>query len=321
MSKKFNGLSVLVMAVISLAGCRKSDLSSTQQNLNGKEISSTTTDDISAESVEQHFLDIDGTKIFYTEKNKGAAQTIFFIHGNSGSHDTWKQQFNSSLLSSYRLIAFDLPAHGLSDEAVAVTDGYALPGVGKLMAKAITRLINGKPFILAGVSLGTNVVGEILPFVEKPAGIILVSPSIISSVADLQKAFLPNPNAGTLFSDNASVEDIRKLVTDFFFTPESNTINVNVQDYMAVKAPFRSLLLQNAFKVSDEIAALNQTGIPALVVFGQGDLDVNPNYLDDVSLNLFKNQLVKLPNARHFVHIDQAGIFNKLVAEYVADRF
>jgi pimeloyl-ACP methyl ester carboxylesterase len=174
---------------------------------------------------------------------------------------------------------------------------------------------------LAGVSLGTNVVAETLPFLDTPAGIVLVSPTVISTVADLQKAFLPNPNTGILFNDNASVDDIRKLVTDYFFIPDNNIINASVQDYMAVKAPFRSLLLQNAPKVIDEIAVLKQSGIPLLIIFGSGDKDVNVNYLDDVDLILSGDQLFKLPNARHFVHVDQAGVVNQLLMEYAANRF
>lgn len=329
MITKFTQLSILVSAFILVAGCRKNDnnLSDIHKHPATAEVSSTgetnstITADVSAESTEQHFLDIDGTKLFYTEKNKEAGQTIFFLHGNSSSHDTWKPQFNSSLLSQYRLISFDLPAHGLSDEAVVITDGYSLPGIGKLMAKAIKQLIDGKPFILAGVSLGTNVTAEILPYLDKPAGIVLASPSIISTVADLQKASLPNPNTGVLFTDNASVEDVRKLVTDYFFIPDNSIINTTVEDYMKVKTPFRSLLFQNVPKVTDEIAGLKQSGIPLLIIFGKDDKIVNVNYLNDVDLILFKNQLFKLPDASHFVHEDQADAFNLLFTEYATDRF
>ena len=323
MKTKLKQFSILVSAFIFLEGCKKSDnhLPVISSHSNNEEASSASTSVSISESTEQHFLVIDGTKLFYTEKNKEAGQTIFFLHGNSSSRDTWKPQFNSALLAQYRLIAFDLPAHSLSDEAVVVTDGYSLPGIGKLMAKAIEQLINDKPFILAGVSLGTNVVAETLPYLDKPAGIVLASPTVISTVADLQKAFLPNPNTGILFNDNASVDDIRRLVTDYFFIPDNNTINATVQDYIAVKAPFRSLLLQNAPKVIDEIAALKQSGIPLLIIFGSGDKDVNVNYLDDVDLILSKNQLFKLPDARHFVHVDQANVFNQLLTEYATNRF
>jgi len=323
MKTNFKQFSIFISTIIFLAACKKNDSQQPviPQHSNNEEAYPVSSSVSTAESTEQHFLVIDGIKLFYTEKNKEAGQTIFFLHGNSSSHDTWKPQFNSALLSQYRLISFDLPAHGLSDEAVVATDGYSLPGVGKLVAKAIGQLIDGKPYILAGVSLGTNVVAETLPFLDTPAGIVLVSPTVISTVADLQKAFLPNPNTGILFNDNASVDDIRKLVTDYFFIPDNNTINATVQDYMAVKAPFRSLLLQNAPKVIDEIAVLKQSGIPLLIIFGSGDKDVNVNYLDDVDLILTKNQLFKLPDARHFVHVDQAGVFNQLLTEYAANRF
>jgi pimeloyl-ACP methyl ester carboxylesterase len=274
--------------------------------------------------MEQNFIDIEGTRLFYNEKNNEAMQTIFFVHGNSSSHHTWTKQFSSALLSQYRLVAFDLPAHGLSGEASAITDGYSLPGIGNMMAKATKSLIDGKPYLLAGVSLGTNVIAEMLPYLDQPdqpVGLTLASPSVISTVADLQKVSLPNPNSGILFRDEASVEEIRKLVTDYFFIPDNGTINISVEDFISVKAPFRSLLFKNVPKVIDEIAALKQSGIPLLIVFGKDDKNVNPDYLDDVDLFLSKNQLFKLQNACHFVHVDQPDVFNKLLSEYAADRF
>lgn len=50
-----------------------------------------------------------GIRIAYLEKNPEAKNTIFFIHGNSLSANYWTKQFQSELLVSYRLVAFDLP--------------------------------------------------------------------------------------------------------------------------------------------------------------------------------------------------------------------
>lgn len=273
--------------------------------------------------VETKFIDIDGIKLFYTERNTDANHTIFFLHGNSTAHQTWKHQLNSPLLSSYRLIAFDLPAHGLSDAAMDITDSYSLSGIASLMTKVVTQLADGKSFLLAGVSLGTNIVSEMLSYLPQPIGIVLVSPCVISTMDDLQKVFLPNPNAGLLFQDEIEQEELEKLARDFFFIGDAVELNRYTEDFLAVKAPFRSLLMKSFMqgKVTDQIALLQKSGVPLLVVFGGEDKIVNQDYLDDIDLTLWKDTIFQLPEACHFVHIDHPGQFNRLLAEYAADRF
>ncbi len=64
--------------------------------------------------MEHQFLQINNIRLAYVEQNLTATKTIIFVHGNSLSSKMWQKQFNSELLKEYRLIAFDLPAHGKS---------------------------------------------------------------------------------------------------------------------------------------------------------------------------------------------------------------
>ena len=47
------------------------------------------------------YLEVNNCKIAYTERNKDAANTIFFIPGNSVSKKIWRKQFSSDALSAY----------------------------------------------------------------------------------------------------------------------------------------------------------------------------------------------------------------------------
>ncbi len=102
----------------------------------------------------------------YVEENELFDETIFFIHGNSGSSNTWRKQLSSEILSTYRLVAFDLPGHGASP-ALENPEGYNVIYLAKLIAAAIRKLSKGVYYII-GLSLGTNICAEMISFDISP---------------------------------------------------------------------------------------------------------------------------------------------------------
>ncbi|MES1249810.1 MAG: alpha/beta fold hydrolase, partial [Chitinophaga rupis] len=133
-------------------------------------------------------LSVNGIKIAYQEKNAGNPSTVFFIHGNSNSSLLWRKQFEDPILASYRLIAFDLPAHGESTAAPDPDKDYTGQRLGEIMAGAVSLLSGGHPYLLAGLSLGTNIVAEMLAYKLTPSGIILVSANVMGGAYTLDKA-------------------------------------------------------------------------------------------------------------------------------------
>ena len=101
-------------------------------------------------------ITVKGIQLSYLVQNETAENTIFFIHGNSISADSWKKQLNSELLRAYRLIALDLPAHGDSDASLHPDEDYNLPGLAAYIAETVRQLVPKQPYILAGLSLGAN---------------------------------------------------------------------------------------------------------------------------------------------------------------------
>lgn len=273
--------------------------------------------------MEERHIDVNGIKLFYQEVNSPCSETIYFFHGNSSSHQTWERQLGSPLLEKYRLIAFDLPAHGLSDSASGETENYSLPGISRLMAKAVLQTANNGAYLLTGFSLGTNIISEMLSDDVQPHGLVLTSPCVVSSITDLNNVFLENPNSTILFQDEVDAEKVDALIQDAFFAPDAKTIHGFKNDFLGTKAPFRSLLLQSAQegKISDELALLQKSGLALLVVFGLEEKILNTHHLDGMDLSLWRNKTFKLPDARHFVHLDQADHFTQLLSEYAKDCF
>jgi non-heme chloroperoxidase len=67
-----------------------------------------------------------GVRLHVREGGQADAQAILFIHGWSQSLLCWSKQFESPLADSFRLVAFDLRGHGMS-EAPDAKDAYTEP--------------------------------------------------------------------------------------------------------------------------------------------------------------------------------------------------
>jgi pimeloyl-ACP methyl ester carboxylesterase len=58
----------------------------------------------------------DGVRLHVREAGPPAAPPILFIHGWSQAWLSWRRQMESGLAERFRLVAFDLRGHGMSDE-------------------------------------------------------------------------------------------------------------------------------------------------------------------------------------------------------------
>lgn len=266
----------------------------------------------------EKYLRIKNQTICYQERNETKTKTIFFIHGNSGSALSWSNQLSDPLLAEYRLVAFDLPAHGNSsgfeNEAT-----YNLLSIAEFMTEALQACLQNDDYIIVGFSLGTNIVAEMLQLNIYPKGIVLISPCIVGEGYPLHGICLPGFNADVLFSDDCSYEALESFINLACFTKNNDDFTMLIKDYNRVKSPFRSMLLKTALdgKISDEINLLNSyTSGPVLLMFGQEEKIVKPGYLDNAPLPIWNNTIYKIPQASHFVHMDQPRATNQLLASY-----
>lgn len=271
--------------------------------------------------MEQRIITVSNIKIAYLIKNESAKDIIFFIHGNSVSSRSWKKQLDSELLSNYRLIAFDLPAHGDSGASTNPEQDYSLPGLGLIVANAIKALADNDAYVLVGLSLGTNILAEALAFDLKPAGIVLAGSCIVGGKYTIESFVKPDTNVHVVFTEQSPKTELRKYASEVMFAPDAIDIEEFISDYYRVKSYFRSCLntsLQQQ-NYSNQIALVQNINKPILLIFGKDERIVNPDYLDDAPFNLWHKTIFKLSRASHLVHIDQAGEFNRLISDYAKD--
>lgn len=263
---------------------------------------------------------VKGVSIAYIEKNPEARDTIFFIHGNSSSVKIWAQQFISPILSRYRLIAFDLPAHGNSSRS----DDYSLPGMAHILSTVLISLVPTGGYIIAGLSLGTNILAEMLAYDIQPAGLIVMGSCMLGAEYGMEKVFMPGIDMHAAFTDIASEEE---LVQYWSLTGASaadmNKYKIFAEDYTAVKDNFRSKMFASVSegKISDQVRLLEKSGVLSLIVFGDNELVCDKDYLDNSAIKFWNNKVYKLPDAGHLIPLDKQDELTSLIDAFAKDIF
>jgi pimeloyl-ACP methyl ester carboxylesterase len=267
------------------------------------------------------YLQVEGFRLAYTELNEQAENTLVFIHGNSGSRNTWKQQLNDPSLSPYRVVAIDLPGHGESSFSTNPDEDYSPIGTARIMLEAINILSQDKPYLFAAFSYGTNVVAEMINQGARPKGILATGLCCLGGEYTLDKIFKPlNPPSIFFYNEikpNVVFNFIDELVENKSMVPPI------AEDYMETDQQFKPSLFKAAGegKLSDEVGALTRLDVPLCVIYGEEDLLVYNNYLKDSQLPFWSGQIIELEKCGHFVQADQPSEMNALLLRYASEIF
>jgi pimeloyl-ACP methyl ester carboxylesterase len=272
--------------------------------------------------MQKHQLTIKGIRIAYFEQNPDCKNTIFFIHGNSLSSASWMKQFNSEVLSKYRLIAFDLPAHGDSSASPEPDNHYSFSSLASIATLLVEQLETG-PYIICGVSLGTNIMAEMIPFGIDPAGLFFAGSCLMGEGIGLERIALPGADLSVFFSDAAEDAAVMKYRSQTSLSEDLSDAQSFLADFKRVQTPFRTRFINSIMtgNLGDHFRQVNSSSCLMGWVFGADEKVVDPHYLDDVDVPKWKDQVFKIPGASHLVNIDQPEAFNKLLAEFAWDCF
>jgi len=76
------------------------------------------------------------------------------------------------------------------------------------MPAALLQLVTGKPYIICSISLGTNIVAEMLMGAIEPKGLVLAGPCIVGEGFGLDKMMLPGADLSAVFAENVPEEAV-----------------------------------------------------------------------------------------------------------------
>ncbi len=255
------------------------------------------------------------------EDSGGDGPVVVLIHGNSGSRRIYAKQFQSDLVQSHRLIAFDLPGHGESDNAVDPQATYYIAGFATALMEALAGL-GVKQAALVGWSLGGHIALELMARWPGASGaFIFGAPPIPNDVERAMSAFLPGDHAGLPFEEHFDAAMATQFAQMSFADPASVEPWM-VEDALRTDGRFRPLSLQGAMagRNLDEEKIVGESALPLAVLHGEHDSFVSLAFLRSVTYrNLWRGEVQVLKGAGHTPQWEAPGEFNALLQEFLGE--
>ncbi len=149
----------------------------------------------------------DGRTISYLVAGPPSSTPLVFLHGLGGSRGTWENLLGE-LVEEHRVVALDLPGHGLSDKPAPAATDYSITGLAAAVREVLSTLTLA-PSILVGHSLGGAVSIQIaLDQPDVVVGLILVDSAGLGEEI--------NPELLDLVDAEPSSENARHLLELFY---------------------------------------------------------------------------------------------------------
>jgi len=250
-------------------------------------------------------------------KKKGKREeTIVFIHGNSSSSRVFNKIFTENELP-FNLISFDLPGHGKSPH----NNEYSFE-IFKGASLDLIRNIE-RDVLLIGHSLGGHLALEIAQEIPNLKGLVISGAPPFEKPMVLNEVFLPNPNIDTLFSENPSEDDIKKLLNSI--VKNKTAIPIIKDDLLLTDSKVRSALAVDLSKEEtflDEKAIFLSLPVKKFIIHGEDDSLINLNYLHKLkheSNNSFDILMIK--DCGHYPTIEQPEKFLQHLLYISIDTF
>lgn len=259
-----------------------------------------------------------GLGLHVREWGNADGPAILFIHGWSQNHLCWAKQYESKLADEFRLVAYDLRGHGMS-EAPLEPEHYTNAGLwADDVAAIIDQLHLDRP-VLVGWSYGAFVICDYvrthgqdriaaIHFVE---GVVklgesalgtFIGPGFLDPFADLTADDLPTNIRGALAFVKACV--VKPLSAEDFATALCWNI--------VVPASIRANLAAREIDDDDVLRALE---VPLLVTHGRADTVVLPAMAEHVLATYPAAEASWYDGVGHAPHLEEPERFNRELAE------
>jgi len=220
-----------------------------------------------------------GLRLHVREWGAVGAPPILFIHGWSQNHLCWMKQYESALAEEFRLVAYDLRGHGMS-EAPLEAERYTDAGLwADDVAAIIDELALDRP-VLVGWSYGPFVICDYLRVYgpHRVAAVNFVEGAVKLGAAAfgtlIGPTFLDHFAGATADDLPTNIATMRSFVRACFAKPVSDDdLETAICWNVLVPAAIRANLAAREIDCDDVLRTLT---LPVLVTQGRADTVVLP---------------------------------------------
>jgi non-heme chloroperoxidase len=257
-------------------------------------------------------------RLHVREWGKSDGPPILFIHGWSQNHLCWAKQYESPLLADeFRLVAYDLRGHGMS-EAPLEPERYT---DGKLWADDVAAIIDelglGRP-VLVGWSYGSFVICDYIRAYgqDRVAAIDFVEGAVRLGEAAfgtlIGPGFLDHFVGATADDLPTNIQTMRSFVRACLVKPVSDDdLEAVVCWNVVVPASIRANLAARGLDYDDVLRALE---VPLLVTQGRADTVVLPAMAEHILVTCPTAEGSWYEGVGHVPHLEEPDRFNRELA-------
>jgi non-heme chloroperoxidase len=259
-----------------------------------------------------------GLQLHVREWGRPDGTPILFIHGWSQNHLCWAKQYESVLADEFRLVAYDLRGHGMS-EAPLEPEHYT---DGNLWADDVAAIIDALGLdrtVLVGWSYGSFVICDYIRahgqdriaainFVE---GAVKLSETAFGTL--IGPGFLDHFVGATADDLPTNIATMRSFVKACASKPlAAEDFETALSWNIAVPAQIRANLAAREIDCDDVLGALE---VPLLVTQGRADTVVLPAMAEHVLAVCPTAEASWYDGIGHLPHMEEPARFNRELAE------
>jgi pimeloyl-ACP methyl ester carboxylesterase len=259
-----------------------------------------------------------GLRLHVREWGRADSPPILFIHGWSQNHLCWAKQYESSLADEFRLVAYDLRGHGMSEAPLApehYTDGELWADD---LAAIIDQLQLDRP-VLVGWSYGAFVICD---YVRKYGQDQIAAIDFVEGAAKLGEAafgtligpgFLDHFVGATADDLPTNIAAMRAFVKVCASKPLSpDDFETALAWNIVVPARIRANLGARELDFDDVLRDLE---VPLVVTQGRVDTVVLPAMAEHIVATCPTAEASWYEGMGHFTHLQEPERFNHELAE------
>ena len=263
-----------------------------------------------------------GVKLHVREWGKADAPAILFIHGWSQSHLCWKRQLESGLADEFRLVAFDLRGHGMSDMPMR-PENYTNPQAWADDIAAVIAKLGLSPVVLVGWSYAGFIICDYIRKFgqDAVAGINFAGAAVTLDTAAfgtlIGPGFLDHVPGATADDLPANIEAMRAFIRGCTAKVLPREEHESALCWnMVVPAKIRAALLTRVINSDDTLRAL---GKPVLMAHGRSDTVVLPAMGEHILKTCPTSIASWYDGSGHAPFLENAPRFNRELAGFARD--
>ena len=271
-------------------------------------------------------VEIDGTPINYVDVGTpGLNEPVVLVHGLGGQWQNWLENI-PRLAQERRVLALDLPGHGLTPEPA--DSKISISGYGRCVDAFCERLGLGKVAVV-GNSMGGFISAEVaIQFPERVSRLVLVSAAGISSADALQAPVLTIGRLASAIATNSAARHRRLAARP---VTRHASLALVARHPRLLKA---DLAYEGFFKgagkpgFDDALRAcldydfrdrLPDVKVPTLIVWGEKDSIIPVRDADEFERLIDDSRKVVMKDTGHIPMAERPEAFNDVLTDFLAE--